>query len=390
MNRLEMRIPKLGASVESVQLIRFTKNVGDFVAQDETIAEVLTDKVDAEIPAVASGTIVDYRFSPGDDVPVGAVFAILELGERDAMTIQGKKSQFLSPLVRAIIKKENISASLLEEISGTGRGGRVSKNDLLHFLKNQRRREFSEPTPEISHPEILEMTQMRKIIAQRMKKSVQTSPHVTAYIESDVTDLAKWRLQHRDDFFNKHGEKLTLTPLFVYAVARAIRDFPRINVSVDETETKILQHDSIHLGVATELPDGNLIVPVIRNADRFSVYELAMKLNDLVHRARKQKLTPDEARGSTFTISNIGTFGNLMGTPIINQPEVAILATGAIKKKPAVLETEDGDIFAVRQFMYLSLSFDHRVVDGSLGGVFLTRVGEYLEKWKHLDLDLDL
>lgn len=414
MKKTELTIPRLGESVKVVQLARYLKAVGDYIEKDEIIAEVTTDKVDSEVPATAAGRIVELRFQEGDEIKIGEVFAVIDesavvsaastpapsTDERESQAMvtttastAARPTQFLSPLVRKMVQAEGLTDEDLAQISGSGRNGRISKNDVLHYLKTKQitpAPKTSQQTQQTRQPaaqsysggsDIIEMDKMRKIIVQRMKQSVQTSPHVTAFVEADVTDLVNWREQYKDAFFKKFKQKLTVTPLLVKAVVKAIQDFPMINVSVDETETKIIRHHDINIGIATELPNGNLIVPVIQQATQYNLEGLAKQLNGLVDKARTNKLSPDDVRGGTFTISNVGTFGNVMGTPIINQPEVAILATGVIKKKPAILETPAGDVFAARRFMFLSLSFDHRVVDGSLGGVFLKRVADYLEQW---------
>ena len=412
MKKIELTIPRLGESVESVQLVRFTKNIGDFIQEDEVIAEVSTDKVDSDVPSTNSGKIIEFRFNEGDEIKIGEVFAIIEISDENSSTKNEPESvevhqsnstpkvnqessqtdQFLSPLVKSIVQKENIETNDLKQIKGTGRDGRISKNDVLNYIQNKSVTGFTSSNNLTNNSvvstasfgandEIIEMDKMRQMISKHMKKSKQTSPHVTAYVEPDVTNFVKWREENKTSFEAKYKQKLTYTPMIVECVVRAIKDFPMINVSVDETETKIIKHSEINIGIATALPNNNLIVPVIRNANQLNLEGLANGVNTIVNKARNNKLSPDDVRGGTFTISNVGTFGNLMGTPIINQPEVAILATGVIKKKPAVLETEFGDIIVARQFMYLSLSFDHRVVDGSLGGVFLKRISDYIENW---------
>lgn len=412
MKKIELTIPRLGESVESVQLVRFTKNIGDFIQEDEVIAEVSTDKVDSDVPSTNSGKIIEFRFNEGDEIKIGEIFAIIEISDDNSSTKNEPESvevhqsnsipkvnqesiqtdQFLSPLVKSIVQKENIETNDLKQIKGTGRDGRISKNDVLNYIQNKSVTGFTSSNGLINNSvvstasfgandEIIEMDKMRQMISKHMKKSKQTSPHVTAYVEPDVTNFVKWREENKASFEAKYKQKLTYTPMIVECVVRAIKDFPMINVSVDETETKIIKHNEINIGIATALPNNNLIVPVIRNANQLNLEGLANGVNTIVNKARNNKLSPDDVRGGTFTISNVGTFGNLMGTPIINQPEVAILATGVIKKKPAVLETEFGDIIVARQFMYLSLSFDHRVVDGSLGGVFLKRISDYIENW---------
>ncbi|WP_312923149.1 dihydrolipoamide acetyltransferase family protein [Empedobacter brevis] len=413
MKNIELTIPKLGESVESVQLVRFTKNIGDFIQEDEVIAEVSTDKVDSDVPSTKTGKIIEFRFNEGDEIKIGEVFAIIETSENQDQQsekneiIEEKKNetistsqtihsndtnQFLSPLVKSIIQKENLQTNDILQIKGSGRDGRISKNDVLNYIQNKpfkannlsdtlSRSNVISSSSIGAKDEIIEMDKMRQMISKHMKKSKQTSPHVTAYVEPDVTNFVKWREENKVAFEAKYKQKLTFTPLIVDCVVRAIKDFPMMNVSVDETETKIIKHNEINIGIATALPNNNLIVPVIHQANELNLEGLAKNVNSIVDKARRNKLLPDDVKGGTFTISNVGTFGNLMGTPIINQPEVAILATGVIKKKPAVLETEFGDIIVARQFMYLSLSFDHRVIDGSLGGVFLKRISDYMENW---------
>lgn len=410
MNFIDIKIPKIGESISSVQLISYRKQVGDFVEVDECIADIASDKVDLEISSEHAGVITELLYKEGDEISVGAVFAKMELREKVGQEIHqapkqvSTKKSFLSPLVRKIMTTHSLTEEEVMKIKGTGIQGRISKSDVLQYLKNKSSSDktkteetFFQPKndsqieesdsiilPSVSLTgthEIIEMDKMRRIIAQRMKSSKQISPHVTAFVEADVTDLVNWRKENKDDFYNRFKQNLTVTPLIVLAVVKAIQDFPLINVSVDESETKIIKHHDINIGIATELPNGNLIVPVIKGANHYNLEGLALKLNELVERARKGRLKPVDVSGGTFTISNVGVFGNLMGTPIINQPEVAILGTGVIKKKPAVLELESGDVIAIRQFMHLSLSFDHRVVDGSLGGVFLKRIADYLERW---------
>lgn len=410
MNFIDIKIPKIGESISSVQLISYRKQVGDFVEVDECIADIASDKVDLEISSEHAGVITELLHKEGDEISVGAVLAKMELREKVGQEIHqapkqvSTKKSFLSPLVRKIMTTHSLTEEEVMKIKGTGIQGRISKSDVLQYLKNKSSSDktkaeetFFQPKsdsqieesdsiilPSVSLTgthEIIEMDKMRRIIAQRMKSSKQISPHVTAFVEADVTDLVNWRKENKDDFYNRFKQNLTVTPLIVLAVVKAIQDFPLINVSVDESETKIIKHHDINIGIATELPNGNLIVPVIKGANHYNLEGLALKLNELVERARKGRLKPVDVSGGTFTISNVGVFGNLMGTPIINQPEVAILGTGVIKKKPAVLELESGDVIAIRQFMHLSLSFDHRVVDGSLGGVFLKRIADYLERW---------
>lgn len=393
MTKIDLTIPKLGESVHQVQLIRFTKKIGEYVQEDEVIAEIASDKVDTEVTATQSGFVSELLFQEGVEIPIGAVFARLSTSIETDSPPEPLSQLFLSPVVKKIVEEQGLLESELANVSGTGKDGRISKNDILAYIdanQTDRKSIDSVKIPEPVHIpvasvsgtyDIIEMDKMRRIIAKRMKSSKEISPHVTAFVEADVTDLVNWRLKHKGEFQKRFNQGFTITPLLVMALVRAIQDFPMINVSVDETETKILRHHDINIGIATELPNGNLIVPVIKGANHYNVEGLALKMNDLVGRARAGKLKPDDVHGGTFTISNVGVFGNIAGTPIINQPEVAILATGTIKKKPAVMETEHGDVIAVRQFMFLSLSFDHRVVDGSLGGAFLKRIADYLERW---------
>ncbi|RLZ08626.1 dihydrolipoamide acetyltransferase family protein [Faecalibacter macacae] len=405
MNIIELTIPKLGESVSEVTLSKWLKQVGDFVNLDEIIAEVSTDKVDSDVPSTHAGKLIELKYEEGDTIAIGEVFAVIDISDSNSTnqikedvlvdipvsdiqvtSTPVKTDKFLSPLVKRIIKEENLNLDEVLQIQGSGHNGRISKNDVLNYISNPSKSNVAHQQVIASsslggNSEIIEMDKMRLMIAKHMKNSKQTSPHVTAYVEPDVTNLVKWREANKDKFEAKYKQKLTFTPILVDCVVRAIKDFPMINVSVDDTETKIIKHNDINIGIATALPNNNLIVPVIKNANTLNLEGLAKGVNTIVDKARTNKLSPDDISGGTFTISNVGVFGNLMGTPIINQPEVAILATGVIKKKPAVLETEYGDIVVVRQFMYLSLSFDHRVVDGSLGGVFLKRISDYMENW---------
>lgn len=424
---VEFKMPKMGESISEATIISWLKSVGDFVSAEETIVEVATDKVDSDVPSPVSGTITEIRFQKNDIVAVGAVLALINSDEKAAgkkitigktetmsMPVETKKAEvtrgsaevsvakvqaksnpdaFLSPLIISIAQKENLSIEELQSIPGSGTDGRIQKSDVFSYLKNrkypvQSRPITQQPTstypkPKINFVEgkdhIVEMDRMRKMIADHMVYSKQTSPHVTSYIEVDVTNLVNWRNENKDKFQQKYNEKLTFTPVFVQAVAKAIQDFPMINVSVDEKN--IIVHKDINIGMATALPSGNLIVPVVKNANEKDLIALAKDVNHLADASRNNKLKPEEIQGSTFTISNVGTFGSLMGTPIINQPEVAILALGIIKKRPEVITTPKGDEIAIRSMMFLSLSFDHRVVDGFLGGSFLRKVGDYLEQF---------
>ena len=416
----EFKMPKMGESISEATIISWLKNVGDTIEAEETLLEVATDKVDSEIPSPISGTITEIRFHKDAIVGVGEILALIDSEGKGAQAPRGeieaeiekavvfsKQTQnpaqktpflknntnaFLSPLIISIAQKENLSIEELQTISGSGAEGRIQKSDVFNYLKNRKYpvksvpqdlRPTSYPIPAINYTEgkdrIIEMDRMRSMIADHMVYSKHTSPHVTSYIEADVTELVNWRNENKVKFQKTHNEKLTFTPIFVYAVAKAIEDFPLINVSVDGK--KIIVHKDINIGMATALPTGNLIVPVVKNAHEKNLLQLAKDVNHLAESSRTNKLKPDEIRGSTFTISNVGTFGSLMGTPIINQPEAAILAFGIIKKRPEVVTTAKGDEIAIRSMMYLSLSFDHRIVDGFLGGSFLRKVGDYLEQF---------
>lgn len=443
MANFDLIMPKMGESVAEATIIKWTKNEGDKIKVDETVLEIATDKVDSEIPSPFEGTLVKRLFNEGDVVQVGAVIGVISNENGAAATSEAAKTsaptetkkevetlaasaskpavaaakndysqteKFYSPLVKSIAKEEGISLAELDSIKGTGQDGRVTKADILAYLPNRNKQTASattsaaapakptatiaagENTVIVNRPavavgagdEIIEMDRMRKMISDHMVMSKHVSPHVTSFVEADVTNLVLWRDKVKKEFEKREGEKLTFTPLFIEAVAKAIKDFPMINVSVDQTATKIIKRKNINIGMATALPSGNLIVPVIKNADEKNLLGITKSVNDLANRARNNKLAPDEIQGGTFTLTNVGGFGNVMGTPIINQPQVAILAVGTIKKKPAVIETPQGDMIGIRQFMFLSLSYDHRVVDGSLGGSFVRRVADYLEQW---DLD---
>ena len=442
MANFDLIMPKMGESVAEATIIKWSKNEGDKIKLDETVLEIATDKVDSEIPSPFEGTLTKCLFKEGDVVQVGAVIGVIssdapasaseapktappetkqyaEVTSGSASTSApassspnnyGESDKFYSPLVKSIAKEENISLQELDSIKGSGQDGRVTKADILDYLPNRTKQPGSSTssTPQkqenntapasiqagenaviVNRPavavgagdEIMEMDRMRKLIADHMVMSKHVSPHVTSFVEADVTNMVQWRDKNKKEFEKREGEKLTFTPLFVEAVARAIKDFPMINVSVDQTGTKIIKRKNINIGMATALPSGNLIVPVIKNADEKNLLGITKAVNDLAGRARINKLLPDEVQNGTFTLSNVGSFGNVMGTPIINQPQVAILAVGTIKKKPAVIETPQGDMIGIRQFMFLSLSYDHRVVDGSLGGSFVRRVADYLENW---------
>ncbi len=438
MAQFDLIMPKMGESVAEATIIKWTKNEGDKIKTDETVLEIATDKVDSEIPSPFEGVLVKKLFKEGDVVQVGAVIAHISSDAAAGTTAApkttapetkttpvtetktsapavanvdfSKSDKFYSPLVKNIAKEEGISLAELDSLKGTGQDGRVTKADILAYLPNRNKQTQSEPAQKptttasgdsgktisvddntimVKRPavsvgagdEIIEMDRMRKIIADNMVISKHVSPHVTSYVEADVTNLVIWRDKAKKEFEKREGEKLTFTPLFIEAVVKAIKDFPMINISVDQTGTKIIKRKNINIGMAAALPTGNLIVPVIKNADERNLTGITKAVNDLASRARANKLQPDEIQGGTFTLTNVGNFGNVMGTPIILQPQVAILAVGTIKKKPAVIETPQGDMIGVRQFMFLSLSYDHRVVDGSLGGSFLRRVADYLEAW---------
>ena len=424
-----MIMPKMGESVAEATILKWLKNVGDKVEADESVLEIATDKVDSEVPAPTGGTITKRMFEEGQTVQVGSVIALISTnGEAPAAgstesprektitpapspqpekrpepqpaatkaPVVSTPDRFYSPLVKNIAKQEGIAQQELDQISGTGNHGRVTKKDILQYLETRSTQpaqakqtyQASQPaqTPQTQpaqsvsgNVEIVEMDRMRKLIADHMVMSKQTSPHVTSYVEADVTNLVMWREKNKAAFEKREGEKLTFTPLFIEAVARAIKDFPMINISVDGS--KLIVKKDINIGMATALPSGNLIVPVLKNADQMNLIGLARTVNDLANRARNNKLKPEEIQGGTYTITNVGTFGNVMGTPIINQPQVAILAMGAIRKKPAVIETPQGDTIGIRHMMFLSHSYDHRVVDGALGGSFVRKVADYLEQF---------
>lgn len=445
MARVELIMPKMGESIMEATILKWVKKPGDKIALDETILEIATDKVDSEIPSPVEGTMVETLYPEDAVVEIGKVIAIIEteadqispspaivekLKEVETATVtetvektlvkpleiqkevvkiaSGNDVRFYSPLVKSMAKEEGITTSELSSIPGTGAEGRVTKNDMIEYLKNRSQSQTSNGQSPVSQPtdattkksessvsqasssdvpanissgnvEIIEMDRMRKLIADHMVMSKQTSAHVTSFVEADVTNLVNWREKNKKKFTEKYGENITFTPLFIEAVVKAIKDYPMINISLDGY--KIIRKNDINIGMAAALPSGNLIVPVIKNADHLNLVGLTKKVNDLARRSRENKLKPEEIQDGTFTITNVGTFGNIMGTPIINQPQVAILATGTIKKKPAVLETEYGDVIAIRHMMYLSLSYDHRVVDGSLGGSFLKRISDYLENF---------
>lgn len=429
MAQVELIMPKMGESVAEATVIKWLKNVGETIEMDESVLEIATDKVDSEVPSAVEGVLVKQLFNEDDVVQVGQAVAIIETDaasadapapaateapkevavaeeivekaiETTSLPKSSDSNKFFSPLVRSIAQEEGIGMSELESISGTGKEGRVTKKDILAYLSNRTSAptekaaaptKVNKPTtnttstvpvsapavPAMEGDEIIEMDRMRKMIASHMVMSKHVSPHVTSFVEADVTNIVNWRNKVKDEFFKREGEKITFTPIFVDAVVKAIKDFPMINVAVDGTN--IIKRKHINVGMAAALPTGNLIVPVIKDADQKNMIGLTKTVNDLAKRARANALKPDEISGGTFTLTNVGGFGNVMGTPIINQPQVAIMAVGSITKKPAVIETEMGDVIAIRHKMFCSLSYDHRVVDGSLGGMFLKRFADYLE-----------
>ena len=431
MAKFELKLPKMGESVAEATITNWLKNVGDRIEMDETVLEVATDKVDSEVPSEVDGVLVEILFNVDDVVQVGQTIAIIETEggavstpsnveavsakdiaaaetvvtaaineSKDHTTIDFSSSdKFYSPLVKSIAKEEGIALSELETIVGTGKEGRVTKHDILEYVKTRGTKVVAEvgtvqaavavakapvaakavPVSVNGADEIVEMDRMRKIIAHHMVQSLQTSAHVQSVIEVDVTNIVKWRDKVKGAFEKREGEKLTFTPIFMEAVAKALRDFPMMNISLDGDY--IIKKKNINLGMAAALPTGNLIVPVIKNADQLNLVGMAKAVNDLAYRARNNKLKPDDTQGGTFTVTNIGSFGSVFGTPIINQPQVGILALGAIRKVPAVIETPEGDFIGIRQKMFLTHSYDHRVVDGALGGQFVQRVAQILEAW---------
>jgi 2-oxoglutarate dehydrogenase E2 component (dihydrolipoamide succinyltransferase) len=432
MAQVELIMPKMGESVAEATIIKWLKEEGESIEAEEAVIEIATDKVDSEIPAPESGILVKKLFGEDEVVQVGQAIALIEINGSTVATpspvttqsetpaaakqLEGEVEQllqtaqqesiaktdvsgrFYSPLVRSIAQKEGISGNTLAQLEGSGKNGRLTKKDLLAYLENDQSNAgittaataqvIPEPVKEVktTQPtaiplqegdEIIEMDRMRKLIADHMVKSKHTSPHVTSMIEVDVTNIVNWREKNKNTFQQREGEKITFTPLFIEQIVKAIKDMPMINVSLNGDQ--IIKRKHINIGMATALPSGNLIVPVIKDADHKNLVGLTKSVNDLANRARNNKLKPDEIQEGTFTVTNVGTFGNVMGTPIINQPQVAILALGAIRKKPAVIETPFGDTIGIRQMMFLSMSYDHRVVDGSLGGSFIKKVADYLE-----------
>lgn len=443
MAKIEILLPAMGEGIIEATITKWLVSVGDEIEEDQSIVEVATDKVDSEIPAPEAGIIEKLLFNEDDIPKVGDTIAILNTNNNDTNKVEEVKNEpksniesvidnksgleststiipnkdlsehlssktpkgkFLSPLVKSIAEKENISPDEIDNINGSGNTGRITKNDIVNYLntrtstgidpvlKPQLQKEINETKiskPQISNDqiysggeyEIIEMDRMRKLIAEHMVYSKQISPHVTSFIETDVTNIVNWRNKNKDRIFKHENVNLTFTHIFIEATVKALKDYPMINVSVDKD--KIIKKKNINIGIATALPSGNLIVPVVKNADRLNLLGIASSVNDLVIRARDNKLKPDDIQGGTFTITNFGSFGNTTGTPIINQPQVAILGVGAIVKKPAVIETPSGDAIAIRHMMILSLAYDHRVVDGALGGMFLKRISDYLEDFDH-------
>ncbi len=433
MAKFELKLPKMGESVAEATITSWLKEVGDTIELDEAVLEIATDKVDSEVPSEVEGVLVEKRFDVDDVVQVGQVIAVIETEGEDVPDVQSSNDEieeaesaviekvtqtitvaketvapvsssdarFYSPLVKNIAKQEGVSQNELDAIIGSGKDGRVTKNDILNYIENRGSAKVEEvnvtetvkpaakpetqlktpPTPVVSsgEDEIIEMTRMGKLIAHHMVESVQTSAHVQSFIEADVTKIWNWRKKVKADFMKREGENLTFTPIFMEAIAKALRDFPMMNISIQGDS--IVKKKNINLGMAAALPDGNLIVPVIKNADQLNLVGMTKQVNDLANRARLNQLKPDDIQGGTYTVTNVGTFGSIMGTPIINQPQVGILALGAIRKVPAVIETPEGDFIGIRYKMFLSHSYDHRVVNGALGGQFVKAVKDYLEAW---------
>ena len=427
MAEIELILPKMGESVAEATVTNWLKEEGEVVELDESVLEIATDKVDSEVPSTVEGVLIKRLYEEGDVVQVGAPFAIIQTDgdtpaaptsapaasitatESAPVAVADKSNspaiesgdRFYSPLVKNMAKEEGIAQNELDGINGTGKDGRLTKDDLLAYIKTRGNAPDSAPVAASPAPkaapskpapekkaapmslnagdEIIEMDRMRKLIADHMVNSVRTSPHVTSYVEADMTNIVLWRNKIKDQFLKKEGQKITFTPIILEAIAKAIKDFPMINISVDGTN--IIKKKDINLGMAAALPSGNLIVPVIKQADNLNLIGITRAVNDLGKRAKDNKLSPDEIAGGTFTFTNVGSFGNVMGAPIINQPQVAIMSAGIIQKKPAVIETPTGDVIGIRHKMFISLSYDHRVVDGMLGGSFLRRVGDYLENF---------
>jgi len=437
MARFELKLPKMGESVAEATITSWLKEVGDTIELDEAIVEIATDKVDSEVPSEVEGTLIEVLFEKDDVVAVGATIAVIETEEVESnlvspveneipefkeessileiektiekatstitnpITKVSESGKFYSPLVRNIAKTEGVSMNELETIIGSGKDDRVTKEDILSYIENKQNSNnlnrtctpVKEETPKhikenIVKPapvstnggdEIIEMSRMGKLISKHMVASLQTSAHVQSFIEIDVTNIVKWRNKVKDAFLRREGEKLTFTPIFMQAIASTIKKYPLINIALDGDS--IIKRKNINLGMAAALPDGNLIVPVIKNADQLNLVGMTKSVNDLANRARNNALNPDDIQGGTYTVTNVGSFGSIMGTPIINQPQVAILALGAIRKVPAVIETLEGDFIGIRQKMFVSHSYDHRVVNGALGGMFIKTLKDILESW---------
>ena len=431
MAKFELKLPKMGESVAEATLTSWLKEVGDTIEEDEAVLEIATDKVDSEVPSEVTGVLVEKLFEVDDVVQVGQTIAVIEIAGKEfvigsstaktetvvvpaqevialveapivevtSSVVQISDTRFYSPLVKNIIASEGISQQELDTISGSGKDGRVTKNDILKFIENlssqfvktevkqvitktsieESKAASAVPVSVNGGDEIMEMSRMGKLIAHHMVESVQTAAHVQSFIEADVTNIWNWRKKVKDGFSKREGENLTFTPIFLEAVAKALKDYPMLNISIDGD--KIIKRKNINIGMAAALADGNLIVPVIKNADQLNLVGMSKAVNDLAKRARSGKLKPDDIQGGTYTVTNVGTFGSIMGTPIINQPQVGILALGAIRKVPAVIETPDGDFIGIRFKMFLSHSYDHRVVNGALGGQFVKAVADYLEAW---------
>ncbi|WP_394750452.1 dihydrolipoamide acetyltransferase family protein [Spongiimicrobium salis] len=435
MSKFELKLPQMGESVAEATLTSWLKEVGDTIEMDEAVFEIATDKVDSEVPSEVDGVLVEKRFAIDDVIKVGQTVAIIEIEGEESVAVDTPKEEtagaveeevvaelenniavakdtatastvdfngttrFYSPLVKNIAKQEGISVAELDAIVGTGKEARVTKNDILNFVEERKSgvktttppvaekvapakvvsKPAAAPVPVAAGDETIEMTRMGKLIAQHMAASVSTSAHVQSFIEVDVTNIVNWRNKVKKSFQEREGEKLTFTPIFMEAVAKALKNFPMLNISVDGD--KIIKKKNINIGMAAALPDGNLIVPVIKNADQLNLVGMTKAVNDLATRSRNNALKPDEIQGGTYTVTNVGTFGSVFGTPIINQPQVGILALGAIRKMPAVIETAEGDFIGIRSKMFLSHSYDHRVVNGALGGMFIKAVAEYLESW---------
>ncbi|MFK7900631.1 MAG: dihydrolipoamide acetyltransferase family protein [Cyclobacteriaceae bacterium] len=417
MAQKEVLMPRMGESVMEGTILQWLKKPGDTIEEEESLVEIATDKVDTEIPAPFAGKIIEYLVKEGDVVEVDSPIAIMEVegavadapakaetpasetksttkeAPQQVTTIaqpvnassNGIDARFYSPLVLNMAKKESIARSELETIPGSGKDNRVTKQDMLAYIKNRGTQKTVEEDQILISPnmslngqdEIIEMSRLRKIIAGRMLESKRISPHVTSFVEADMTNIVLWRGKIKNEFKERENTILTYTPIIIEAIAKAIKDYPMINVSVDGD--KIIKHNYINIGMAVALPDGDLIVPVIKNVDQLNIVGITKQVNDLAKRARNGQLKPEDLEGGTYTVSNVGSFGNVMGTPIIVQPQVGIMANGAIIKKPAVVETPQGDTIGIRHKMFLSHSYDHRVVDGSLGGMFVRRVADYLE-----------